>query len=460
MEGKTFEDWLHEDVHDLEDKKYKESFEAYGRRRIKAVELDVLKEARKKNKDLLISVIGLGPVGVAFTVAALNAGCTIYGYDYSFERITFLNSVANEKTILKEDRNAGLLLKTNKDRLHLSTEYDDALAGSEIKIICVGTDQVYKTITDLSPYLNQNDIVIIESTLFVPMIDEVVETFKSVGLDPTFDIKLAIVPERIMEGRFLKNFVEYTKTIGSISPETFYPVSAVYKKLGCETAGPYPPKWVVALKAFENATRYSFIAIANMFADIAKKEGIDHTSLIEAMINLRPDMPIMRSGIGIGGPCIPMAAKKIAEDYPSESFPLTSLIEREKKRQKEISDEIISILQNNNIAPDKVAIFGATYRANGVDKRESPAMEIIKHIKRAGYNVAVYDPNWKIEPYDEIVVLNNSVDHLMDDYDAFIVLVGHNEYVDAKFPKTKIFINLVGSMVSAHPESRHYRLYK
>ena len=69
----------------------------------------------------------------------------------------------------------------------------------------------------------------------------------------------------------------------------------------------------------------------------------------------------------------------------------------------------------------KIAVFGATYKGNVDDIRESPALEIISLLKNEGMNIAVHDSH---VARADFVTLEQAVENA----DLILVLVDHNEY--------------------------------
>ena len=73
----------------------------------------------------------------------------------------------------------------------------------------------------------------------------------------------------------------------------------------------------------------------------------------------------------------------------------------------------------NKITDPRILTLGATYKRNCEDIRESPAMHIIKELRKDGYNVTACDPLVPDMQYE-------SLPALIKEADLVVILVNHD----------------------------------
>ena len=89
--------------------------------------------------------------------------------------------------------------------------------------------------------------------------------------------------------------------------------------------------------------------------------------------------------------------------------------------------ELIKSSKNGDKA--KIVCFGATFKPNIDDIRESPAIKIIDKLIENKFKVLISDPN--IESYKNIKSIKT--DKAIEEGDIFIFLVKHREFLSENF---------------------------
>jgi len=408
-----------------------------------------------------VGIIGLGYVGLTVTGAAVNAGHEVYAYELNEDVIHKTQEIIMSSKHMTD----GYLLYTireNMQLVHFSDVYDDNLRMTDVKFLCVDTLNVPSAIQMLGSFIKPNDIVIVESTIDFGTCDVIKQLIElSTEMVADEDFVFAFVPERVMEGKLLQNFESMPRPIGTSKFTSFKRVKKVYEDLGVEGELQYTdPLHAVASKTFENAFRFAEIALANEFADICREVGLDY-STIQKLVNVKGHEmgynQLLNSGIGIGGPCIPMAADMVAKMDWNNSHILRTAIETNMGRPKSIALAVVSMLTKklDGLEGKKIAILGATYKSNGVDNRDSPAIELLTILAQDIEPLYVYDPLW---PNDSDLVQKIRPEEIKEEFDAVVILVGHNDFADLSMMKCMYFIDLTGVVKKYPKKARRERL--
>lgn len=278
--------------------------------------------------------------------------------------------------------------------------------------------------------MKDGTLVIIESTINPGVCEEVViplleeESGKVVGRD----IHIAHCPERINPGDPKWNVSNINRVVGSTSQEgldrayEFYNsiISAEIKKMGTI-------KEAEAVKVVENSFRDINLAFVNELAMSFDALGINLENVIDGAATKPFAFMPHRPSIGVGGHCIPVDPYYLIEYASSYGFTHRFLA-----LAREINEGMpaftFSLLRKNmlelGLDDKKVTVLGLSYKANVADMRESPSVELIKLLKNADYDVAIYDPHFE----DESTV--GSLEEALRSNPAVILAVNHQEFLD------------------------------
>ena len=387
-------------------------------------------------KNKTISIIGLGYIGLPtlLLVASKNKNCKVIGYDTNLIKINYLN---NKKLYIKEKR-LNNLFKNNKN-----VKFVKNIEESDIYIICVPTPLinnkadisfVKQATTSLVKKLKKNDIVIFESTVPAGTTNQMIKLIKSMRPDlkmpldyySTSDINVAYCPERVLPGNIINELINNDRIVGSLNLSSAKKIRLFFSSFVKGKIHLTDILTAELSKLAENSFRDVNISFANEIANVCEKVGVDHNKVIE-LSNQHPRVNILKPGIGVGGHCIAVDPMFLIETDKS-----LKLIKEARKLNNQRPKKFISIINNIiNSEPKKkikVSFLGITYKPNVDDMRESPAIEILKGIKKKK-NVKMFyvEPNIKL-PLKLLNDLNFekiSTQEAIKSSDLIFLLVGH-----------------------------------
>ena len=154
------------------------------------------------------------------------------------------------------------------------------------------------------PHLRQGNLVVLESTSPPrTTLDVVAPILERSGLEAGSDFHLAYTPERVLPGQILRELIENARVIGGIdrtSAEAGRDLYAIFVRGEILLTDATTAEMV---KLMENTYRDINIAVANEFAHVADRLGVDIWEAIE-LANRHPRIDILRPGPGVGGHCI------------------------------------------------------------------------------------------------------------------------------------------------------------
>ena len=297
------------------------------------------------------------------------------------------------------------------------------------------------------PYLRKGNLVILESTspprTTVDLVQPILERS---GLKAGSDFHLAYSPERVLPGQILRELIENARVIGGVTPESAQAGAELYATFVKGQIIQTDATTAEMVKLMENTTRDINIAIANEFARLADRFGVDVWEAI-SLANLHPRINILSPGPGVGGHCISVDPWFFVETAPD----LTPLIYTARKVNDEQPHFVMELVQKalGSIKDKKIAALGLAYKPDVDDLRESPAAEVAHLLIDAGADVRAFEP-FKLDGLPGIPMAP-SLEEVLKDADAILLLVRHSQFREmdpleiATLTSTRIVIDTVNA---------------
>ena len=397
------------------------------------------------NKSAKIGVIGLGYVGLPLAIEFVNAGYEVIGIDINNSKVDSINS---GKNYIKDVSDEVLNNAVKKDQLRATSNFSVVKELDAISI-CVPTPLNKEKTPDISfivsvmerikEYIHEEMIIILESTTYPGSTRELILPY--VETDKLIlgkNINLCFSPERIDPGNEHYNTHNTPKIIGGITENCSNIGKNLYSKIINEVIIVNSPETAEMVKLLENTFRAINIGLANEVAIMCEKLGINAWEVIDAAATKPFGFMKFTPGPGLGGHCIPidpyyLSWKLKTLDYDARFIKLAGEINTQ--MPKHVIDLISSSLNTiqKSINGSKILIIGVSYKKDIDDYRESPALDVIDLLKRAGSNVMYYDPYVPSIEYnnEKLIGLKNLNEKLIKNFDACAILTDHSN-VDYK----------------------------
>jgi len=392
---------------------------------------------------MLITVLGLGYVGLPISVLFASSSFKVIGVDVNEKRVeavragTCYISEPGLNKLLKDAVSKGLLTAT--------VNGVEAVKDSAAVIIAVNTpikengsidySQLMSALQTVRRNLHEGLLVVIESTLIPGTMVNVVKPFlEESGLKAEKNFYLAHVPERIAPGRALEELRNAPRVIGGIGPESSKKACELYSRINKNL---YVTDATTAefTKLVENAFRDINIAYANLLALTAEKIGVDVHEAIK-LANTHPRVNIHLPGAGVGGPCLtkdPHMLSSIAGDiYGRELIQIARKIND--YMPLHMIELILKAIKEEGLEAKhiKIAVLGTAYKSDVNDTRASPAEKIIKELSKKGFSVTAYDP-YADETFGAEKA--NSLKEAVRDADMVVIVTDHREFKSADWSR-------------------------
>jgi nucleotide sugar dehydrogenase len=390
-----------------------------------------------------IAVVGLGRIGLPTAALFAAGGARVTGFDIRKEVVDDTNAgrcrLVDEPglpKIVKEAVKAG--------RLRAMLDPGEAISEAQFTIICVSTpvdetktpnyDAVLRASQSVGNSLSRNSIVIVESTVGPGIVESsVLPVLESEsGLKGGKDFGLVSCPERSDPGSIVQNMKTVPRIVGGLDRESTELVASLYESaFGVKVVKVSSPKTANAVKLTENLFRDVNIALANEFALLYEKLGVDAIEVIDACAtkyNFMPHYP----GAGVGGPCLPSNSYYlITEGMKAGNIPYLIRLAREvNDRMPDHVVELASEALNDvgkTVRGSKVSILGVSYKPGVKDIQLTPVERIVSRLREMGAKISLYDPMYKGEKVFGLPVSRNMKEAIKG-ADCVVVGTAHKEF--------------------------------
>ena len=395
-----------------------------------------------------IAVIGAGYVGLVTGAVFAEMGNNVVCADKAAARIEMLRKL---KMPFFEPGLEEMVTRNVEDgRLHFSTDIGEAIRGSEIIFIAVGTppkedgetdlSQVENAAAEIGKNYNNSKIIVNKSTVPVGT-GELVKNIIMKHKPPELDINVVSNPEFLSEGQAVADAMGPERiVIGAPNKQVAMKLIELYSILE-------KPMIVTSVRSAEMikyssnaflATKVSFI---NSISNLCEKVGADIEEVKRGMgLDSRIGPKFLRAGIGYGGSCFPKDTESLlsfSRKYGAEMEILKGTIEVNRRQPLLFVEKIEKAL-----APLEGKVMGAlglAFKPNTDDIRDASSLLIIQKLIEKGVKIQVYDPM----AMDNVRAAGFKVSYCEDEYDAaagahaILVLTEWNRFRQLNFSRLK-----------------------
>jgi UDP-N-acetyl-D-mannosaminuronic acid dehydrogenase len=391
-------------------------------------------------------IIGLGYIGLPTAVVVARAGMKVIGVDINKRVVKLVN--AGQCPIEEPGLPEALSELVGSGRISASTEP----AQADVYIIAVPTPFTGGFKPDLSyveaatraiaPVLRPGNLVIVESTIPVGATEQVSRWIERARPDlkashregnGLADVLVCHCPERVLPGQMLKELVENNRIIGGVCAEGGKAGKEFYESFVTGRCLLTDSRTAELCKLSENSFRDVNIAFANELSAICQDFDINVWELIE-LANHHPRVNILQPGPGVGGHCIAVDPWFIVSALGDKARLIREARWINSAQPRAVVRSVLKTMEDNGVKT--VACFGLAYKANVGDLRESPAVEIVKHlstelnITKPDAEILVVEPLVNALPEeleDARGVRKVSLDEALG-ADALVMLVDHKVF--------------------------------
>ena len=402
---------------------------------------------------MVVTVFGLGFVGLTTAVAFADKGIKVYGIEVNEER---RSTIAKGELPFYEPGLGEALERTRDKTFFVDVPVSEAVHESDWVYYCVGTPYgengqadltyLFGAIDETLPALDPNKftVLVVKSTVPPSTTDELVRAhIEEQGYKIGENIGIANNPEFLREGHCWEDVIDADRIVLGVSDEKSSAVLRdLYKDFDCPVhtvtlnTGEY-------IKYLSNTLLATLISWSNEMSLIANTVG--DIQIAEAFRVLHEDkrwgVPACNMatyaypGCGYGGYCLPkdtnaLYARSKAKGYEPKMLRETIAV------NDAMPAAIASLVEDacGNDTAKRIGFCGLSFKPGSDDVRDTPAAKIMAKLIDDGYTcVSGYDPlaieefdRW----YDLDVVFADSLEKLVEDADVLVIATAWPEFLE------------------------------
>lgn len=343
-----------------------------------------------------VTVIGIGKLGLCFSLTLEKAGYNVLGVDINPEYVALINN----KKLKSSEQDVEMYLQKSKNFL-ATTNLKKSIEHSNIIFVVVATpslpsgeyshSQIDSLVENLIFFGQQKETknLIICSTTMPEYCDTVQEKLKNYNYLVTYN------PEFIAQGTIIRDQENPDMVlIGEADKQSGDLIENIYHKFAKNN----PPVHRMSRTEAEickislNCFLTTKIAYANMVGDIAIRTNSNPDKILSAIgSDTRIGSKYLKYGFGFGGPCFPRDNRALG--IFAEKKGINALISKasDESNNLHLDCQIEEFIKNN---PDKsipVVFDYVTYKKESILLTESQQLKFALKLKECGYNLKIND---------------------------------------------------------------------
>jgi len=367
-----------------------------------------------------LCVIGTGYVGLVSGACLAEVGHEVTCVDLDPDKVARVN--AGESPIFEHGLD-DLLTRHAGGRLQATTSLEEAFAGADVVLICVGTpfdgqsidlSYVLEAASQIGRCLADSDhycVVAVKSTV-VPgttagPVRDALEAAS--GKRAGVDFGLGMNPEFLAEGVAVRDFMHPDRiVVGGVDERSTEQLAALYAAFPGVPVVRTRPSTAEMIKYASNAFMATLISFSNEIAECCEATpGVDVADVMRGLHEMKhlnvgtaeggraraSATSFLWPGCGFGGSCFPKDVKALVSKYQQDGVD-TRLLRSVLAINESRPGKMVELLQREfaDLEDLPVAVLGLAFKPGTDDVRESPALRVVAALLERGARVTCHDP--------------------------------------------------------------------
>jgi GDP-mannose 6-dehydrogenase len=404
-----------------------------------------------------VSVFGLGYVGSVSAASFAADGHEVIGVDVSPEKVASVNE--GRSPIVEHGLDELMREQSARGALRATTSAAEAVAASDVSLLCVGTPsrrngsldltylgRVCEEIGDALRATPSYHVVVVRSTVLPGTTNDlVIPTLESrSGKIYGEGFGVSINPEFLREGSALRDFRQPPLTlVGHNHAADAAGTVALYTGVDAPLVTT-SIRTAEMIKYTSNAWHALKVCFANEIGNLCKRLEVDSHDVMDIFcrdqkLNLSPYY--LKPGFAFGGSCLPKDVRALQYRAKEVDLSMPVLQAILPSNQLQIQHAIESVLETGL---KRIGLLGFSFKAGTDDLRESPIVILAEALLGKGCSLRIYDRNVALaklvgtnKDYIERQIphlsslLCDTVDDVLDGSDVIVVGNAAPEFRDA-----------------------------
>lgn len=352
-----------------------------------------------------ISIFGLGYVGAVSLACLSRDGHQVIGVDIDASKLELIGA---GKTPVVEEGMVDLMQQVaTGGRMRVTTDTEQAVADSDLSLVCVGTPSAANGSQDQTAVLRLAEsmgraiarkttphVVVFRSTLVPGTVEDVLRPIieRESGKKDGEGFHLCFQPEFLREGSSIRDYDKPPFTVvGANHDHPVEILQALFGHLPCKFLRT-SVRSAEMMKYCCNNFHALKITFANETARLCGALGVDPFEVMDLVCQdtqLNISRAYLKPGFAFGGSCLPKdlrATSYLAKTRDVE-LPMLSSILASNERHLDVACQHVLASGRR-----KIGFIGLSFKTGTDDLRESPLVTLAERLIGKGLQLSVYDP--------------------------------------------------------------------
>ncbi len=390
-----------------------------------------------------VTMIGAGYVGLVSGACFADFGHEVVCVDKDERKIRKLE--AGVMPIYEPGLESLVAENVKAGRLSFSLDLAASAPSADAVFIAVGTPSrrgdgfadlsyVYQAAEEIAQVIDGYTVVVTKSTVPVGTGAEVEEIIRKTN--SAADFSVVSNPEFLREGAAINDFKRPDRVVVGAEDERAQKVMReLYRPLFInETPIVFTNRATSELiKYAANAFLATKITFINEMSDLCEKVGANVQEVARGIgLDGRIGAKFLHAGPGYGGSCFPkdtLALVRTAQTHDAPTKIVEAVVDINDARKKSMADRVIAAC-GGSLEGKTIAALGLTFKPNTDDMRDSPSLDIVPALQKAGAKVRAFDP----AGMDEAAELLSDIEYTEGPYqtlegaDAVVIITEWDEF--------------------------------
>lgn len=351
-----------------------------------------------------VSIFGLGYVGCTSAACLASSRLRVIGVDVNPLKVEMVGR--GDSPIVEHGIPERLAAAVAAGHLSATTRAEDAVAASDVSLVCVGTPSrangsldlghLEHAVASIGAALRTTEhyhVVAVRSTVLPGTIEAVILPLleQTSGKSAGRDFGLCVNPEFLREGEAIRDFEDPPYTlIGELDRASGEAVAGLYAELAAPVLR-VGIRVAEGVKYASNCYHALKICFANELGTFFKSRGVDPFEVLEIFKRddrLNISAAYLRPGYAFGGSCLPKDLRALLYAAKGEDLHLPLLESILPSNEIHHRRGLTMILDTGK---KRIGILGFSFKAGTDDLRESPLVGLIEALLGKGHSLMIYD---------------------------------------------------------------------
>lgn len=390
-----------------------------------------------------VAMIGTGYVGLVSGACFSEFGHDVVCVDKDEKKIAGLHE--GRMPIYEPGLEDLVSNNVEAGRLTFTTDLEEGVKGVDAVFIAVGTPSrrgdghadlsyVYAAAEEIARAIDGYTVIVTKSTVPVGTGREVERIIKETRPDAEFDV--VSNPEFLREGSAIEDFMRPDRVvIGTRSPRAQDVMRDLYRPLYLiETPILFTSRQSSELiKYAANTFLATKITFINEVADLCEKVDADVHDVARGIgLDGRIGKKFLHAGPGYGGSCFPKDTRALVSTAQDAGSPLQiveTVVRLNEERKQRMAERVIEAC-GGSVDGKTVAVLGLTFKPNTDDMRESPSLDIVPALQKAGAKIRAFDPEGMHEAKELLSDIEwcDGAYETMPEADVLVIITEWNQF--------------------------------